>query len=322
MAFPNLADYKNAISNARARFASLDAVALTDRAGAPQFLAGNFAGVFKMARPDGEVLAVKCFTRTIAGLERRYHEIAAFTASSDLPHFVPFHFLPAELYVTSKVVADGDYPVVVMPWLEARTLGGVVALLCDRDSRSGLAALTRGWARLCLALLEKGVAHGDLKHDNVLVTRDGALRLIDYDSMYLPALKGLHSSSLGSPNFQHPGRNETHFDAALDHFSMLTVLAALRFLTFEPQALSRYDNGENILFGRQDFLAPDASPLFGEMRRSPDIFVRDWAKRLEIGCGRGELTVPGLKAALNAAGRLDVSPEQRGLRWLLYRWVV
>ncbi len=55
------------------------------------------------------------------------------------------------------------------------------------------ATLSRAWANMCLELLSMGIAHGDLKHDNVLVTPDGKLRLIDYDSMFTPHLRGLKS---------------------------------------------------------------------------------------------------------------------------------
>ena len=35
-----------------------------------------------------------------------------------------------------------------------------------------------------------GIAHGDLQHGNLLVAADGTFRLVDYDGMYVPALRG------------------------------------------------------------------------------------------------------------------------------------
>ena len=319
MSFPNLTDYKNAVANAGARFATVKATPVRDAQGNPAFLAGNFAGVFKMVGADGAPLAVKCFTRKIPHLERRYGAIAAFIKSSGSPHFVPFQFLSGEIYVTSRLVPHGDFPVLTMPWVEARNLGAVVALLCERNKPAALARLGQAWAQLCLDLLDRGVAHGDLKHDNVLVTDQGKLRLIDYDSMYLPALQGLTSSALGSPHFQHPLRNESHFHGELDHVSMLSVLLALRHLIFHPQDYARYHNGENILLRRQDLADPRHSDLLRQMKNSPDMFIKDWALRLESCCVGGDIAVTGLKAALKAALRLDTAVEQPGLKWILYR---
>ena len=319
MALPNLTDYKTAVVNANARFATLNVVPLEDHTGNPVFMAGNFAGVFKMMAADGSVLAVKCFTRKIANIEQRYREIAAFTKSSGSPFFVRFDYLPNELYVTSKLVPHGEFPVLAMPWIEARTIGAVVQLLCEREKTVALARLTQAWARLCLDLLDRGVAHGDLKHDNVLVTNDGKIRLIDYDSMYLPALRGLKSTALGSPHFQHPKRNEQHFGADLDHVSMLTVLLSLRYLTFHPQAFSRYHNGENILLSRQDLLSLRQSELFAQMLNSPDMFISDWARRLENSCAGNDISVAGLGMVLKAALRLEAEVEQPGLKWFFYR---
>ena len=321
MAFPNLTEYKSAVSNARMRLASVKADAIPDAAGTPLFLAGNFAGVFKMAGDDGAVLALKCFTRQIPQLSRRYQAIAAFTKQCSSPFFLPFQFLPDEIYVTSRLVPSGEFPVLVMPWLEARSLGTVIRLLCERQRPKALAQLTQAWARLCLDLLDHGVAHGDLKHDNLLITEQGKLRLIDYDSMYLPALKGLGATSLGSAHFQHPGRTERHFGPDLDHVSMMAILLALRHLLFHPGDFHKYDMGENILFTQADWAAPHQSALLQSMKASPDLFISDWAARLELACQGPSLAVPGLSSALKAALRLDVEIEHSGLKWLFYRRV-
>ena len=319
MTFPNLIDYKQAIGNASARLATLDAVPVADPTGAPHFVAGNFAGVFKMQKADGSLVALKCFTRTVPQLERRYKEIAAFAKSAKSPYFIGFDFLPDELYVTSKTVRSGDYPVLCMPWVEARSLGAVAALLVERKKPVALARLAQAWARLCLHMVEQGVAHGDLKHDNVLVTSEGRLRLIDYDSVFLPGLRGLKSPSLGSPNFQHPHRNEGHFDADIDHVSMLSLLVSLRHLVFQPDDHARYHNGENLLFRRDDFLNPAGSELFKRVAESPDLFVRDWAGGLAKCCAGRAVGIPGVKAALKAAVKLEAAPEQPGMKWFFYR---
>ncbi len=319
MTFPLLADYKAALSSAGTRFATLEVVPCRDVRRQPQFLAGNFAGVFRVTNANGVQLAIKCFIRDLPDLQRRYQAISRFVRTSPSPYFVDLNFHPNELFVTSTIAGSGDYPVVSMPWIIGRSLAEVVGDLCIQDERSALAELGRAWARLCLDLLNRGVAHGDLKHDNVMVTSDGNLKLIDYDSMYLPDLRALSCPLLGSINFQHPARHQNHFDAALDHFSMLVILLSLRALMFDPGLFKRCHNGENLILTRADFVDPQESKLFRRFAASGDLFVRDWATKLVEARRVGSLPIPGIRAAARAATRLGVKEEARGLRWMLYR---
>ena len=319
MTFPILTDYKIAVTNAKARFATLDVIPHMDERRNPKFLAGNFAGVFKMTAADGSVLAVKCFTRDMSELERRYRAVAKFVKSARSSYFVRLDYLPSELYVTSPIAGAGEYAVVAMPWVEGRSMGAVIQALCAKGNSRALAGLTRAWARLCLDLLGRGIAHGDLKHDNVLVSPEGTLLLIDYDSMYLPELRGLRCPLLGGVNFQHPARSEAHFDPLLDHFSMLVILLSLRALVLEPGLFQSHHNGENIILTGEDFADPAKSALLSHMSKSKDYFIADWADKLVKSCGIRSLQVRGLSAMLKAATKLDISAESPGVKWLFYR---
>lgn len=316
MTFPLIADYKTAVANPKGRFATLEILPLRDARRKPIVLAGNFAGVFKVKDGTGTTLALKCFTRAISDLAKRYPAVAEFIRTAQSPYLVPLTYLPDELFVTSSIAPHKDYPVVTMPWIEGRSLGTLVETLCTADRRSALAGLTIAWARLCLDLLRRRIAHGDLKHDNIFVTPEGTLKLVDYDSIFLPKFKGFPSPILGGINFQHPLRDVRHFDETIDHFSMLVILLSLRALTFEPELFARYHNGENLIFGRQDFLAPERSILMRQLQSSPDVYVRDWAERVVISSRSQTINIPGLAAILKTATTLGATPaktRQRGL---------
>ena len=318
MTFPILNDYKVAMANAKARFATLEFTPHLDSRRSPLFLAGNFAGVFKVEKPDGSHMAVKCFIRDLPHLEKRYQQVANFVKRAGSPYFIPIDYHPAEVFIVSAIAGSGEFPVVTMPWVSGRSLAAVVKLLCEKDNRQALGGLTRAWARLCLDLLGRGIAHGDLKHDNVLITAEGRLLLIDYDSMFLPQFKGMASPLLGGVNFQNPARNERHFDTEVDHFSMLVMLVSLRALVFAPDLFARHHNGENIILSHQDFVAPASSPLFQRLLGSDDFFLADWTKRLVRACQTGSLRVQGMPAIMRAAMKTDSSRADPGAKRLLY----
>ncbi|MEO5373151.1 MAG: protein kinase family protein [Alphaproteobacteria bacterium] len=315
MAFPIINDYKTAFRNAAGRFATLGLTPVLNASGAPLFMAGNFAAVFKASLSadaggeesgDHATVAVKCFIRDLPDLEKRHQAISDFAARTNPHSFIEVRFLSRELYVKSTIAGSGDYPVVVMPWIKGHTMGEVTILLAARKHQKGLAGLTRAFARMCLELLSLGVAHGDLKHDNVMVTPAGHLKLIDYEAMYVPDLKGLPSILLGGVNYQHPGRDERHFGPSLDHFSMLVTVLSLRAVTLEPELLQRYNTGENIIFVRNDFIAPHRSELFAQLAESPDSLVRDWAKRLATAATSAPNAVPGIERVLKQAEKATV----------------
>lgn len=317
MTLPLISDYKTAVANAKVRFATLKVTAQLDSQRHPQFLAGNFAGVFKMRDQGGAILAVKCFTRAMPDIEKRYQALSKYIRTAKPPSMLELEYMPSELFVTSSIAPAGDYPVLVMPWLEGATIGGAVETLCRRNNRRALAALTRAWAKLCYDLLQRGIAHGDLKHDNVIITADSKLKLIDYDSMYLPELKGLSATLLGGINFQHPLRNSTHFDETVDHFSMLVMLLSLRALTFDPGLLETYGNGENLILTRDDFQASDGSVLLRGLLEHADCHVRDWAQALVKAAKSRSIRVSGIKEMIVAATKVTETPVEASRKPLI-----
>jgi serine/threonine protein kinase len=317
MTLPLINDYKHAVANPKGRFVSLDITPLRDARSNPILLAGNFAGVFKMHDSHGQLLALKCFTRDIDHLDRRYPAVADFIKTAQSPYFLPMKFHPKEIFVTSSIAPHKDYPVVTMPWLNGRSLSALTQSLCAAKKHRALAGMAIAWSRLCLDLLKRGIAHGDLKHDNVFVTTDGKLKLLDYDSMFLPKLKGLSSPVLGSINFQHPLRNTKHFDTTIDHFSMLVILLSLRALIFEPELFEEFHNGENLIFCREHFIAPETAPLVFRLAKCPDIFVRDWTQILVKAAKSRAISVAGISGIMKTALKLDETPAKSRHKGLL-----
>ncbi len=190
---------------------------------------GNFADVFKIHCPaTGNTWALKCFTREVAGQRERYRRIAAHLEQAQLPFTVDFQYLEQGLRIGGRW-----FPALKMRWVEGLTLAEFVEEHLERPGN--LKMLLDLWVKLSARLREAEMAHADLQHGNVLlVPMSGgsfALRLIDYDGMYVPALAGMQSGELGHPAYQHPQRlREGTYSAEVDRFSHLAIYGAVRCL--------------------------------------------------------------------------------------------
>lgn len=312
MTFPIINDYRNAMQNAAKRFSSLQVKPVLDAKGEPIFMAGNFAAVFKATvAPGDQMVAIKLFTRDLPQLEQRQRAVAQTVERLGARYLIDIGYMADEIFVHSKIAGDGEFPLVVMPWTEGQTLGSVVEKLCNKQHTRGLAALTKAWANLCLGMLSNGIAHGDLKHDNVLVTPEGQLRLIDYDSMYVPQLRGLKSVLLGGASYQHPGRNTSHFNASQDEFSILVIALSLRALTIDPTLYEPFNTGENLILIHDDFVSPMPTVLLERLLNSPDALVRNWTALLMKCAASDSIQVPRLKRILQDARKATAEPTGR-----------
>src|SRR5260370_28297734 len=102
------------------------------------------------------------------------------------------------------------------------------------DKPAMLEALVQIWARMAKYLRAAEAAHCDLQHGNVLLVPGSgvnllAIKLIDYDGMYVPALAGRRSGEVGHPCYQHPQRlSDGTYNLEVDRFPLLLIATALR----------------------------------------------------------------------------------------------
>jgi hypothetical protein len=221
--------------------------------GLPKAYTGTFTTTFHFRTVSGGA-ALRCYTRGDDDLGRRY------SAISELLRYARNDALISTQYMAEGVrIAGTWWPAVKMEWIAGRALNAEIeARLDDGDA---MLALATNFREVLHSLEVLGVAHGDLQHANILV-RDGRLRLIDYDTMFLPALAGLPQSAFGHRNYQHPQRRRAPFDGRLDRFSSLVIYTALVALAADRSLWPRFNDGENLLFRVHDFTSNGRSELF------------------------------------------------------------
>jgi hypothetical protein len=313
MTWPNATDYNAAVQNPQLCFRDDDlrqGQASGDLFGLPRPHSGNFADVYQMQGADSQSWAVKCFTRPVAGLHPRYHAISEHLRHTQRAFMVEFHFLDEGICIHGQW-----YPLVKMRWVEGFRLNEFIREQLNKPVL--LDRLAQMWVRLAQELRDADMAHGDLQHGNVLLVPGSkssslALKLIDYDGMYVPALADRPSAEVGHPNYQHPQRlREGGYHRDMDRFAHLLIYTTLRCLRVGGEDLwQRYDNMENLLFREEDFRQPGKSPLLRELWDIKDRDTRYLVGHLLL-AGQGPLRrVPALDDLLDESGVRPLSDRE------------
>lgn len=253
MNYPLISEYIESIKFAEDNFDELSYLRpVLGADGLPVMSGGNFAVVFKMKdERDGKLYAVKCFLREQEGRAESYKLIADELEFVSSNYLTPIKYLEKELFVDTKNSDENEFPVLLMDWVEGKTLDKY--LRENLNDRYALEILAYRFSQLAQWLMPQPFAHGDLKPDNILVREDGTLVLVDYDGMYVPAMKGQKARELGSPDFRHPLRTEDNFDEHIDDFSLVSILLSLKAISVNPALLAEYGATDRLVFSEKDY---------------------------------------------------------------------
>ncbi len=266
MNYPLISEYVEAIKAAEDNFEQLKHLRpVLGEDGEPVISSGNFAVVFKMKdEQTGKLHAVKCFLKEQEGRAEAYRQIAEELEFVSSTFLTPIKYLDKELFVDSSNSEDSEFPVLLMDWVEGQTLDKYIRE--HIDDQYELSLLAYQFSRLAMWLMPQPFAHGDLKPDNILVKEDGTLVLVDYDGMYVPAMKGQKARELGSPDFRHPGRTEEVFDDHIDDFSLASILLSLKAIALQPSLLEEYGASDRLLFSEKDYRNLSESSALGALQ--------------------------------------------------------
>lgn len=294
-AWPTPNEYCAAVQNPRNCFPDRELAGgriVLNPLGLPKVSSGNFAVVFELERGDRHY-AVKCFTRQIQDQQQRYAAITRFLAGRSLPFLVSFRYLAQGLRC-----GGGLFPLLAMEWVDGELLHQYVERQLGRPAL--LRDLAEQWRTVVAHLNAYGVAHGDLQHRNILVAA-GRLRLVDYDGMFVPGLRGMAPDERGNDHFQHPNRSKQDYDEHVDRFAALVIYLSLRALAADPSLWQEFHSGENLVLSRGDYVTPGATPVWRRLGGSPDGAVQQLSATLERACRDPLSGVPDLETALRQA---------------------
>lgn len=251
--YPLISEYVEAILSAEDNFnelAHLRSVLNAD--GTPYMSAGNYAVVFKMQDPNtGKLYAVKCFLKDQLRRAESYKLISEELDFVQSSYLLNVRYLENELFVDTEHSESEEFPVLLMDWVEGKTLDGY--LNEHIHDKYACEMLAYQFCSMASWLLSQPFAHGDIKPDNIIVRKNGSMVLVDYDGMFVPAMKGQTARELGSPDFRHPSRNESDFDEHIDDFALASIALSLKAIAIDPKLLADYGAKDRLLFSEQDY---------------------------------------------------------------------
>ena len=261
MQYPLISEYLAAIREAKDNLDTLShLVPVLDKYGEPYRSSGAFAVVFKMKdEQTGKCYALKCFTEEQEGRAEAYRKIAEELEFVDSSYITSVKYLEKEIFVDSNC-GDEEFPVLLMDWIEGETMETYVA--DNYTDTHAMAMLCYRFCKMAAWLRSQSFAHGDIKPDNIMVRPDGTLTLVDYDGMFVPAMKGQKSPTVGTKDFSHPLRTIDDFDETIDDFALASIALSLKAISLNPSLLDQYGASDRLLFSAADYFDLSKSKTF------------------------------------------------------------
>ena len=265
MQYPLISEYLTAIQDAHDNLDKLNhLVPVLDKHGEPYRSSGAFAVVFKMKDElTGKCYALKCFTEEQEGRAEAYRQIAEELEFVDSPYITSVKYLEKELFVDSNC-EDDEFPVLLMDWIEGETMETYIAE--NYTDSYEMSMLCYRFCKMAAWLRSQSFAHGDIKPDNIMVRPDGTLTLVDYDGMFVPAMKGQKSPTIGTKDFSHPLRTIDDFDETIDDFALASIALSLKAISLDSSLLQSYGASDRLLFSATDYLDLSKSKIFAALQ--------------------------------------------------------
>ena len=245
MKYPLISEYKEAILSATDNFSKLSNLRpVLDANGGPVMFNGDISVVFKMTNGEKNY-AVKCFLIDQEGREDTYKQICKYLSLIQPPYMVNTEYLENELRVGTSHSSEQKYPVVVMDWVEGMSLAQYMkAIHGDETKRIQLANEFR---ELMLWLLYEDFTHGNLSPENIIVTDNGQLVLVDYEG--------------------YNGRTKKSYDEYVDDYACVFIMLVLMVNSYSPIDFDTFtsSNVEDILKHVSSYLEhPQVAPYIAE----------------------------------------------------------
>lgn len=305
---PTCVDYITSIETPQLLKAKeLQGGAVVLKNGKPLRYAGGFCVVFPYQLRNNKKVAVRCWIAHVSDADKRSHQISTQLKNSGLPYFVGFEYIPQGI-----ATSIGVFPIVIMDWIEAMPLKEYLKV--NLNSPEKLINLANRFLQMSKDLHAANFSHGDLQHGNIMVSHNGELYLVDYDSMFVPGLENVPDEIKGLSGYQHPGRyKQVWLSPKSDYFSELIIYTSILAIAQYPGLWKELEieDTETLVFSQEDLDYPNSSPIFSRLKK--DSSLSDCIEAIENALNESDLEklLPLEDAIVSASTRLVVGLQEK-----------
>lgn len=264
----------------------------------PETWIGSSSVVFKLDNGN-RFYALKCYITDLHGRWHYLNQVKQKLQQLQNNHLVNFDIYENALAVTDDEQNLHSCSVLLMPWIEGERLANRVKDLCSKHNSQGLKELTQTIIELACLQINQNYSHGDITPENILVTPEGKVVLIDHDTFGFSDVEKTTSNPGGwNYAYQHPYRHPMQTDIHADEFSFLLLIICLKTLEHDPGLYKNYNSSKGLLFSIDDFKNPFDSKLVKEIEKINDSGLQYLLKLLLFSLHQHTTHIPGLFKSL------------------------
>ncbi|AJA69757.1 Protein kinase domain [Myroides sp. A21] len=230
--------------------------------GSPFAFVGGFNMVFQLEHQNKK-WALRVWHVPMGKHTNRYRKISKYLSEKKLPYFADF------IYDEKGILVNGTLiDTIRMEWLEGKLLKEYLEE--NLNNKSKLTKLANDFLEMCKTLRENKISHGDLQEGNILIDRKGSIKLVDYDSICIPEIKGQKELVTGLKGYQHPSRFKGgKASLKADYFSELVIYLSILSLSKNSNLWNKYQvkDTQYLLFTETDFEDFENSEIYKDLQK-------------------------------------------------------
>lgn len=225
----------------------------------PEQYPGGFSIVFPFSNGIDKK-ALRIWHKEIPEIKKRTAQISTYLSLQvQLKYFINYEYISNAIKFDSGIKLDA----VLMDWGDGFTLKDYIDNLLhsnidEKSKKHELLELARSFFELFTDLHKIHVSHGDLQHGNILIKNSSGIKLIDYDSLYVPTMgSNISQVTSGLSGYQHPLRSSSLYSTERnDYFSELVIITSLVYLSEDLSVwddFSIMNDDYSLLFNSKDY---------------------------------------------------------------------
>lgn len=236
------------------------AKARLNKNGSPFVYAGGFNMVFQLTHQTKK-WAFRVWHVPMGENQDRFLKISKYLTSKNLPYFADFIYDQNALLVNGELVDT-----IRMEWLDGVLFKEYIEKHLTEPDK--LKSLAENFQIMCQDLRDNQISHGDFQQGNILISEEGKIKLVDYDSICIPEIEGQKEIVTGLKGYQHPSRFKLgKASLKADYFSELIIFISLFALVENPDLWEKYQvkDTEYFLFTENDFEDIENSNIYKDL---------------------------------------------------------